>query len=277
MKTILNKKNRSIFSMLKYILPIFIILMSSACKKKECKYTDGFPHPCNKGMDVAFLVDYTGSMGPAINDIKASVTAIAAAINTQSAGNYRLALSIFDEQGKGGLPAYTSQADYTSLPAANKIVNIGPVATDQYLTTMETFSLANNATFSTQLAKLNGSMSLGTGFGVAEPGGMLLDKVINSGFAGTWRTGISKLAIIITDAPDGGDDDNATAVDDAFLATLAAQANAAQIQCILVTTLPASNYEIQLIGNNTLGLKVVKSNFTTVSTDIIQIINQVCQ
>ena len=263
--------------MIKYIVPILLILISSACKKEKCKYDDDFPHDCNKGMDVAFLVDYTGSMGPAINDIKTSVTSIVGAINTQSAGNYRLALSIFDEQSKGFPPAYFSQPDYTSLPVANKIVNTTGPTTNQYLTTMEKFSLANQTSFGTQLAKLNASMSLGSGNGVAEPGGMLLDKIVNSAFAGTWRTGISKLAIIITDAPDGGDDDNATVVDDAFLAALAAQANTAQIQCILVTTLPASNYEIHLIGNNILGLKVVKSNFTNISTDIINIINQVCQ
>ena len=228
--------------MIKYIVPILLILISSACKKENCKYDDDFPHDCNKGMDVAFLVDYTGSMGPAINDIKTSVTSIVGAINTQSAGNYRLALSIFDEQSKGFPPAYFLQPDYTSLPVANKIVNTTGPTTNQYLTTMEKFSLANQTSFGTQLAKLNASMSLGSGNGVAEPGGMLLDKIVNSAFAGTWRTGISKLAIIITDAPHGGD-----------------------------------NYEIHLIGNNILGLKVVKSNFTNISTDIINIINQVCQ
>jgi len=258
------------------ILPI-VILMISGCKKDTCKYGGGFPWPCNKGMDVAFLIDYTGSMGGAIDSIKANVAAIAGAINTYSAGNYRLSLSIFDEVDTAAFkPAYLTSTDYLSLPAANKIANNTFPNLTQFLTSMENFSAGNITSFSTQLAKLNGSMSIGSGVGGPEPGGMLLDRVINANFCGAWRSNISKIAIIITDAQDGGDDDNNTAIDDAFLASLAAQANAQQIQCILVSTLPGSNYELSLINNNNLGMKIIVPNFNSISSNIIQIINQVC-
>lgn len=272
MKTI-NKIRNSIFFKIKYTLPIFILLLAIGCKK-QCEY---YKSDCKTGMDVAFLIDYTGSMGGAIDSIKASVLNIAGAINTKSVGNYRLSLSIFDENAKGVKPAYFLQPDYLSLPASNKIINSTGATTEQYLTMMETFATANTTSFAAQLAKLNGTMTLGNGNGVAEPGGMLLDKIVNTGFAGTWRTGVTKLAIIITDAPDGGDDDNNTTIDDAFLNTLAAQADAAQIQCILVTTLPNSNYQLQLINRTANGLRVVKPNFNNISTNIIQMINQVCQ
>lgn len=259
------------------LLPISILILTTSCKKEPCKYGGGFPWPCNKGMDVAFLIDYTGSMGGAIDSIKANVSAIAGAINTYSAGNYRLSLSIFDEVDTAAFkPAYLTSTDYLSLPAANKIANNTFPNLTQFLTSMENFSAGNITSFSTQLAKLNGSMSIGSGVGGPEPGGMLLDKVINANFCGAWRNNISKIAIIITDAQDGGDDDNNTAIDDAFLASLAAQANAQQIQCILVSTLPGSNYELSLINNNNLGIKIIVPDFNSISSNIIQIINQVC-
>jgi len=269
---------------------LMIVALTSvfySCGDGECKYEGGtedttFPYSCEAGMDVAFLIDYTGSMGGAIADIQGSVTAIANTIETESGGDYRLSLSIFDEMRRDMQPTYFTQADYTGLPAAQKIVintGTGTPGTDQYLTVMEKFAPANKAIFSSQLAKLNASMALGNGVGYAEPGGLLLNEVLNNNFAGAWRTGsITKIAIIITDAPAGGDDDTNDATDDAYLANLATQANAMGVQCILVTSMAAgtSNYEIQLIDNNTEGVKLTDANFGDVSTDIIQLIEDIC-
>lgn len=282
MKTIATIKNniyRNIISnKTKSIVTLCILSLTlNSCKKDVCTYDDNTnPPACTKGMDVVFAIDYTGSMGGAINNIKSSIGNIVSTIVTKSGGDYRLALTIFDEASKGGVPAYAAQVLYTSLPAANKLViSTGP-GNNQYLTVMENFGYANNATFSTQLANLNGAMAMGNGVGFAEPGDLLIDKVINSSFAGAWRPNIAKLVIIITDAPASGDDDNNTAVDDAFLTTLATNANTAGIQYILITTQATNNYETKLIANNNGGLKLMSANFANIAPDIITMINNLC-
>lgn len=241
-----------------------------------------FPFACSEGMDVAFLIDYTGSMGGAIDGIKADVSTIASSINSLSLGNYQLSLGIFDEQQKEVTPAYFNQPEYTSLPSGQKIVVTTGANTDQYLTMMETFSLGNQTTFSSQLAKLNGPMALGSGLGIPEPGGLLINEVLEPNtFAGTWRsTNITKLIIIITDAPAGGDDDMATSLDDTYLQGLATAANpgggGTGTQVILVSSLATSNYEIHLVDNNTGGLKLMNANFNNIADDIINLLEEVC-
>ncbi len=268
----------------KLALLMILALTTYNCADSTCEYEEpeedtDFPFSCEAGMDVAFLIDYTGSMGGAINGIKSSVTSIAAAVVSNSGGDYRLSLSIFDEVIEGSTPGYIAQTEYTSLPAAQKKTITSGATRHQYLTMMEPFSTANTTSFGTQLAKLNTPMLLGSGVGYPEPGALLLDELLNNAFAGTWRTtNITKLAIIITDAPAGGDDDTADGVDDTYLASLAATANSMGVQCILITTMAAgtSNYEISLIDNNTDGVKLTGADFTDISTDIITLIEDIC-
>lgn len=283
MKTITTVKNNIDSNIVSYKTKImvtlcFLFLTLNSCKKEVCTYDDNtLPPACTKGMDVVFAIDYTGSMGGAINNIKSSIGSIVSTIVAKSGGDYRLALTIFDEVAKGGVPAYSGQVPYTSLPAANKLViSTGPT-TNQYLTVMENFGYANNTTFSSQLANLNGAMAMGNGVGTAEPGDLLIDKVVNASFAGAWRPNIAKLVIIITDAPASGDDDNNTAVDDAFLTTLATNANTTGIQYILITTQATNNYETKLIANNNGGLKLMSANFANIAPDIITMINNLCE
>ena len=169
--------------MLKYIIPaLMLLLWTDSCKHDNCEYQVSKNSPCNSGMDVAFLIDYTGSMGTVIDSIKSSVKKIANTIVTESGGDYRLALAIFDEAVKNQTPLYFSEPGYTSLPPAQKkIITSGPT-TDQYLTVMELFGTANKLTFIAQLAKLNvpGTMSLGNGVGTPEPGGLLLNEILNT-------------------------------------------------------------------------------------------------
>jgi len=267
-----------------------VLLTPSSCKKETCDYSipESAGQGCNAGMDVAFLVDYTGSMGAAIDSVKKEVNNIANAIVTESGGDYRLSLSIFDEYTKPGtelpLPQYINAPDYTGLPANQKLViSTGPT-TNQYLTMMEKFGTANKTSFSTQLAKLNNpaAMKLGAGIGGPEPGDLLLNEILSNQFAGTWRSGnITKLAVIITDAPASGDDDNATAADDTYLDALAATANSMGIQCILLTTFKGNptypaNYKLQLIANNTGGRAYEFNNFNNISQDLISIIQNIC-
>lgn len=250
----------------------------------DCECIDTtFPFACSEGMDVAFLIDYTGSMGGAINGIKADVSTIASNINALSLGNYQLSLSIFDEQFEDFNPAYFTQPEYTSLPANQKmIISSGP-STRQFLTVMEPFGVGNEAAFSSQLAKLNGPMALGSGVNSPEPGGLLLNEILEPNiFGGNWRsTNITKLVIIITDATAGGDDDTADATDDTFLASLAAMANpgggsSSGTQVILVSSLATSNYEIHLVDNNTGGLKLMNANFNNIADDINALLEEVC-
>ncbi|MBZ4190275.1 hypothetical protein [Niabella beijingensis] len=270
---------------------LFLASQLLSCSKTEnCNYSapEMATQGCSAGMDVAFLIDYTGSMGPAIDSVKKEVNNIANAIVAESGGDYRLSLSIFDEYTKPGAeyptPQYLNAPDYVNLPANQKLViSTGPT-TNQYLTMMEKFSPANKTSFSAQLAKLNNSnaLKLGAGIGGPEPGDLLLNEILSNQFAGAWRSGnITKLAVIITDAPAGGDDDNANAADDAYLAALAATANSMGIQCILLTTFKGSpwytaNYKLQLIANNTGGQAYEFDNFNTISRDLISIIENIC-
>ena len=62
---------------------------------------------CTSGMDVVFCIDYSGSMGTAINNIKTSIAQIVQTIKDESLGDYRLGLVIFDARAyvpKGGTP-----------------------------------------------------------------------------------------------------------------------------------------------------------------------------
>lgn len=272
------------------IATLALSLFLSCSKSESCDYTEpeAAAQGCEAGMDVAFLVDYTGSMGGAIDSVKKEVNNIANAIVTESGGDYRLSLSIFDEYTKPGkeipLPQYINAPDYVGLPSGQKLVISSGPTTNQYLTMMEKFAPANKTSFSTQLAKLNNpaAMKLGAGIGGPEPGDLLLHEILSNQFAGTWRPGnITKLAVIITDAPASGDDDNATAADDTYLDALAATANSMGIQCILLTTFKGNgtypaNYKLHLIANNTGGAAYEFNNFNNISQDLISIIQNIC-
>jgi len=73
---------------------------------------------CPEGMDVVFVVDYTSGMGGAINGLKTGVSNLISNISSESGGNYRLGLVLFD----GGGATYNSSNFYTSLPAGQKII-----------------------------------------------------------------------------------------------------------------------------------------------------------
>lgn len=265
-------------------LLLFIVGTQSCQKSSEICAYDEAPAGCDAGMDVVFLIDYTGSMGGAIDSIKKEVNSIVNTIVTESGGDYRLALGIFDEYQKRTGPSYIASPAYTSLPASQKKVISSGATTDQHLTMMEMLAPANASSFATQLSFLNNmpNMPMGWGIGGPEPGDLLLNEVLNNGFAGAWRGGgITKLAIIITDAPAGGDDDNATATDDTYLQNLATVANSMGVQCVLLTTFSGNptypaNYQLQLINNNTGGSAVVAPTFNNISKDIITQIENIC-
>lgn len=167
---------------------------------------------CEDGMDVVFVVDYTGSMGNAINAIKTNIASIVNNIITNSNNNYRLGLVIFDEADYlTGLP-YTSSVDYTSLPASQKYVyqNVAPVRV-QVITAMEVMTPNNQSSFSVQLNKLNNPLVgffLGWGYNGPEPSDVAIDRIVNFGIAGNFLPTHKKIIILITDNEPSGNDDN---------------------------------------------------------------------
>jgi len=172
--------------------------------------------PCDLGMDVAFLVDYTGSMGPVIEEVKSSIANIANTIELQSNPNsYRLSLVISDEIYKGDSVTYNTSSGYTSLPAIQKnVVTSGP-STNQYNTAMELFGvLDNEISFTAALNTINtGGFPLGSGAGGPEPLDIALDLVLNSNFVNSFRINVAKYILIFTDNLPGGNDDNFSAAD----------------------------------------------------------------
>ena len=147
---------------------------------------------CTNGMDVVFVVDYTGSMGGAIEGVKSGLNSLISTIDTQSGGNYRLGLVTFD----GGSCNYNSSSYYNGLPAAQKINE----ACTTIITCFEKMGTVGNSTsFSTAVNSINNpstGMPIGAG---NEWGGRAIDEIVNSNFAGSFRNNVQKLIILVTD------------------------------------------------------------------------------
>jgi hypothetical protein len=238
---------------------------------------------CADGIDVVFLVDYTGSMGDAINAIKAAIASIVQAIVTESGNNYRLGLVLFDEYNPNDThPAlinkYLPKAAYTSLPAAQRYTNlydIAGTASDriQYITAMEMLSQNNESSFTTQLSVLN-TVDFPIGYGVSgpEPADMGVDRIVNYDLAGTFRENVSRLIILITDQPSSGDDDINNATDTAFANTLVTDCNEKGIKVLLMKNNSGSKAPLETLALNTGGL--VSDSFTPEA--IITSIENIC-
>ena len=183
---------------------------------------------CDEGMDVVFVVDYTGSMGGAINGVKTGIAQIAQEINTQTSGNYRLGLVLYDEYDDTGIYStlqYASSGFYQNLPSDQKIIETNTTAgKKQVYTCIEKMDVVGNigdasSGFTQGLNALNAAtnsstgMKLGNGRGAPEPGGIASYKAAADAFAGQWRSGVLKLIIHITDNYPGGDDDHYNSTD----------------------------------------------------------------
>lgn len=232
---------------------------------------------CDAGMDVVFLVDYTGSMGGAINGIKTSISNIVNTIVTESDNNYRLGLVIFDEDTSGTESNYSSKTAYTSLPPSQRYINDGGVGKYQWITTMEMMQTNNSSTFTSQLNLLNTvDFPLGWGAGGPEPSDIGVDLVSTSNvlgyeyFAGTFRSRVSKLVILITDITPGGDDDQYDQKDIDFVNSLIPQLASQNIRVLLMTTASYNVLYDLAIGTNGL----VSNGFT--GTDIVTAIENIC-
>lgn len=229
--------------------------------------TSGEPVSCIEGMDVVFLIDFTSSMGSYINTLKTNILSIVNTIIQESAGDYRLGLVLFDEKrlsapGFPSLTAYETVVAYTSLPASQRYINQNPSAVSvtnpygvaQYITAVEAMSTQNSDSFTTQLNLINtAAFPLGSGAGGPEPGGIGYEQILD-GIAGSFRSGVSKLVILITDAVPGGDDDFYTqAIDGPYLEGLATRGYQENIQVLVLSRQnedDGTGYKILTAGTN---------------------------
>lgn len=223
--------------------------------------TDDGVITCADGMDVVFLVDYTGTMSGAINAVKSSIASIASTITTESGNNYRLGLVLFDEYNNGTTSNYSSKSAYTSLPSSQKYVNTGIGSKFQWITAMEVFSQNNESTFTTQLNLLNTTdFPLGFGESFPEPSDMGVDRIVNYDLVGAFRNDVSKIIILITDATPSGNDDTTNATDTAFVNTLVTDCNEKGIKVLLMKNNAGSKEPLETLALGTGGL--VSDSFT---------------
>jgi hypothetical protein len=249
---------------------------------------DYVPIPCNKAMDVVFLIDYTYSMNtgnPAhINVMKTNVAAISSKVVSESGGDYRLAAVLIDQRST--TPTYWTgnNTAVANLNSANKY-NSGTV----WLSAVVPFANTNKSDFDTKIGYLAGSsnsstsMLIGTGAGGPEPNDTAIDRVLNNSLAGSFRSGVTRMIILITDnSPDGdGDDLFQGAEETTKMGTLSNQAVAAVTTISVLGTFSNSTssdgtttrYDIyNAYANNTGGL----TNFAGDPSDIEQFIEDIC-
>jgi len=237
---------------------------------------------CDQGMDVAFIVDYSGSMGTDINAIKSGIAGVTSTIiNESSPNDYRLSLALADE-GPTSVPNYNTSVSYVALPAAQKVINTGS-SSFQFITAMEKFATNNVTTFTAQLNKINtgaptADMPLGSGVGIPEPVDMAIGLTVEANqFLGAFRSGVAKYLIIITDALPSGDDDTFDASDVSRLNSLQVTCSLAGIKCFVlgggvnqtftqggVTTYPWRSFALGTGGNWN-----VSPLPTSISTEIV--------
>lgn len=228
---------------------------------------------CTEGMDIVFVVDYTNSMGVVINNIKNNVTSIANAISSTSSDNYRLGLAIFDEMKIiSGLPNYYYSSAYQSLPSNQKYINTNNTdGVTQYITAMEMFSQNNVDTFNQQINLINNlEFPLGRGVNAPEPSDVAVDLIINSDFVGSFRSGVKKIIILITDNLPSGNDDKHNVVDDLRVAVLRQECVNKGIKVILMTSYQLN--VLYLLANGSGGFVV--NGYSP--TEIINAINNIC-
>ncbi|MDC0008878.1 hypothetical protein OAE73_00795 [bacterium] len=202
------------------------------------------PAQCGGGMDIVFLVDYTGSMGNAIDGVKSGLSNILSTIDTESVGNYRVGFCLFDEYS-GNLSKPTNYGDnsaYTSLPQAQKVVINSEYNHTQFITCMAPLgNVGDSSFFQTQLNKIDNTMPLGNGDGYPEPGGLGINEIISNEIAGSFRSDAIKVIVLITDSIAGGYDDTSTSVDATYLHNLRNIADSLGIQIMIQSSLSISN------------------------------------
>ncbi|MDQ3403225.1 MAG: VWA domain-containing protein [Actinomycetota bacterium] len=138
-------------------------------------------------LDVALLIDDTGSMGGAINNIKAGINTIVNDVVALSGGDYKLGLITF----KDNVSVHSDLAAGTGPAVTNYVTNT--LAVGGGVNEPEASDEAVNTAVNNLLA------------GPPRPQ--------TGNFAGAWRSEATKVVVLITDARPGGFDDVHTAAD----------------------------------------------------------------
>ena len=216
---------------------------------------------CVGGMDVVFVVDYTGSMSSAISGVKTGISNLISTIDTESNSNYRLGLVLFD----GGSCNYNTSNFYNSLPANQKINE----SCDKIITCVEKMSTVGNSTSFT-----NGLNSIDTAdmpMGASVEWGMTaISEVVNNGFAGSFRNGVQKLIILITDDAPNRNMNYATA--------LKSQLDAGGFQVMYNTSGPAQTRYDVLLETQPAGDGHYNLNYNSTWTDGLELsITSLCE
>ena len=161
---------------------------------------------CDDGMDVAFVMDYTGSMGSSIAALQTGFASLINTISTSSgANNYRLAVVTADEDNTSTTPNYASCTEYTSLPAAQRLNYPGNANHQLFITAWEMFQDNNATTATTALNQLGeptaGATCVQLGYGgntTPECTDQAINRVLNNNFANAWRANVAKYIIVGT-------------------------------------------------------------------------------
>lgn len=206
---------------------------TKVCPDVQFATAEGQP-PCDSGMDVFYLFDYTGSMGTNIETAKTAASNLISTIQTEVGSNdYRLGLALADENkvysGDGTTgnpemadPTYTVATEYQALDPTKRLVIKNQVnyGKKQYYTIMEPLGTDNNGTqWTAALDKINcgtaagdsgidcnqggvtTNLTLGQGGDTPEPTVPLARRLISqTSLSGGFRSNVAKYIIIFTDA-----------------------------------------------------------------------------
>ena len=243
------------------------------------------PVDCGGGIDIVFAVDYTGSMGSAIENVKTGIANILSTIDAESSGNFRIGLVVFDENNTGSSPSYVSKTAYTSLPESQRIIISSNANKRQYLTCVSPLgNVGSTSAFQNQLSLLNNSdiFPLGNGRGAPEPGGLAINAIANNGLAGSFRSDAIKVVVLITDDVPGGDDDTNNSIDASYFTnTLVPMADSLDIQVLVQSSLSntsGGNYYNGFTNTSPAGRydQVSFSNANWINTGLIAGIQALC-
>ena len=179
---------------------------------------------CGSGMDVVFVIDYNWAISPNLESLKLEINNIISAIETLSQNNYRLGLTIVDENRTNQLqfipydgPNFVAPL-FASTPSSQKYISTGTTQNQsitQKITTLEKMSNNNKNSFLSKFNQLDTySFPAGAGAFVPQPTDIALELVGTSYiggygyFAGQFRNGVSKTIILLTNTFPGGRNQN---------------------------------------------------------------------
>lgn len=159
---------------------------------------------CTAPLDLVFVLDITGSMGSTLNNLKDSISDIAADAVIKSNNDYRLGLLTVNE--------------WSSPYALDNVVR-------------EVMRTNNLSTFQAAIDLV----FLGDGGNYPEPTDLGIESVLN-GATGTFREDAIKMIIMITDALPSGTDDFFSAADEVKVQAVANQAASMGVKIYPITT-----------------------------------------